>query len=165
MTTSSVPPSQDHHLLSTHFSVEEATFSRTAQKLGITNTATPAELETMRKAAIGLERVRALLGNLPISISSWLRGHALNLAVGGKESSQHRKGEAIDFNCFNFGSPLKICTLLAANADLIRFDQLILEPSWVHISFAVVSRKVPRKQVLTITPDGKAHPGLVYYKY
>lgn len=165
MTTPSVPPSQDHHFLSTHFTLEEATFSKTALRLGITNQPTPAELEVMRKAAIGMERVRALLGNKAISLSSWLRGYALNLAVGGKESSQHRKGEAIDFNCFSFGSPLKICQVIARNADLIRFDQLILEPSWVHISFAVVSRKVPRKQVLTITPDGKAHPGLVYYKY
>lgn len=150
--------------LSSHFTLAEALYSKTALKLGINNTASPAELEVMQKAAIGMERVRALLGNLPITVSSWLRCHALNLAVGSKESSQHRKGEAIDFNCFSFGSPLEICTLLAANADLIRFDQLILENGWVHISFAVVSRKHPRKQVLTITPDGKAHPGLVYYK-
>lgn len=164
MTTPSVH-THDPDLLSTHFSVEEATFSKTALRLGITNQPTPAELEVMRKAAIGMERVRALLGNKPISVSSWLRGHALNLAVGGKESSQHRKGEAIDFNCFSFGSPLQICKHLESHADLIRFDQLILEPGWVHISFAIISRKVPRKQVLTITPNGKAHPGLVYYKH
>lgn len=150
--------------LSEHFTLQEATFSRTAQRLGLKNDPAPHELETMMKAAIGMERVRALLGNKGIVINSWLRGHALNLAVGGSESSQHRKGEAIDFTCPAFGSPRKICTLIAEHADLIRFDQLILEPTWVHISFAIVSRTTPRKQVLTITPDGKVHKGLVHYK-
>lgn len=149
--------------LSEHFTLEEATFSRTAQRLGIKNEPAPHELETMKKVAIGMERVRAALDNYPISVSSWYRGHALNLAVGGKEHSQHRIGEAVDFNCFKFGSPKDVCERLVQYADLIRFDQLILEPSWVHISFAIVSKPQPRKQVLTITPNGKTHTGLVDY--
>lgn len=159
-------PSSNIHsssYLSSHFTIAEATYSKTALKLKIKNIPSPQELETMKKAAVGMERVRALLGNKSITVNSWFRNHALNLAIGSKESSQHRKGEAIDFVCFGFGAPLKICKLIEANADLIRFDQLILENGWVHISFAIVSRKVPRKQVLTITPDGKAHTGLVYY--
>jgi hypothetical protein len=149
--------------LSTNFTFDEAVYSRIGNKLHLSNVPSPAEFETMKKAAVGMERVRALLGNKVISVSSWYRGHAVNLAVGSKESSQHRIGEAIDFNCFSFGSPLEVCTLIAANADLIRFDQLILENGWIHISFAVISKPEPRKQVLTITPDGKAHAGLVYY--
>jgi hypothetical protein len=147
--------------LSEHFTLQEATYSRTAQRLGISNNPAPHEIETMKKAAVGMERVRALLGNLPITVNSWYRGHSLNLAIGGKETSQHRKGEAIDFVCFKYGSPEEICKLIAAHADLIRFDQLILEPGWVHISFAIVSRTTPRKQVLTITPSGKVLPGIV----
>ncbi len=149
--------------LSEHFTLEEATFSRTAQRLGIKNEPAPHELEVMMKVATGMERVRAALDNHPISVSSWYRGHALNLAVGGKEHSQHRIGEAVDFNCFKFGSPKDVCERLVQYADLIRFDQLILEPSWVHISFAIVSKPQPRKQVLTITPNGKTHTGLVDY--
>lgn len=150
--------------LSDHFSLSEATFSRTAAKRGISNSPDTAEIATMRKAAVGMEKVRALLGNKVISVSSWFRSQALNAAIGSNPTSQHTKGEAIDFNCFSFGSPREVCEAIAANADLIRFDQLILEPSWVHISFAIVSRKEPRKQVLTITPDGKVHLGLVHYK-
>ena len=149
--------------LSQNFTLDKALYSKTANKLGIINAPSPAELETMHKTAVGMERVRALLGNLPIRVTSWFRCHALNLAVGSKESSQHRKGEAVDFTCDKYGSPMEICTVIAANADLIRYDQLILENGWVHISFAIVSRAAPRKQVITITPDGKPHPGLLYY--
>ena len=150
--------------LSQHFTLGEALYSKTALRLGLKNIPSPAEIEVMEKAAIGMERVRALLGNRPIQVTSWYRGYELNLAVGSKESSQHRKGEAIDFLCFKFGTPFEICKYIAANADLIRFDQLILENGWVHISFAVVSRTEPRKEVLTITPDMKAHIGLLYYE-
>lgn len=155
--------SQDTRL-SEHFSIQEATFSRTAINKGIDNTPSSEELDVMRKSAVGMERVRALLGNKVISISSWFRSALLNAAIGSNPKSQHRKGEAIDFNCFSYGTPRKVCELIAAHADLIRFDQLILENGWIHISFAVVSRKVPRKQVLTITPDGKTHTGLVHYE-
>lgn len=149
--------------LSDNFTLHEATFSRTARKLKIDNTPTDAEIAVLHKAAIGMERVRALLG-FPVSVTSWFRSQALNKVIGSNPSSQHTKGEAIDFNCFRFGSPLEICKKIEEHADLIRFDQLILEDGWVHISFAVVSRKEPRKQVLTITPNGKTYPGLVHYK-
>lgn len=153
-----------HMKLSDHFPLAEALFSAKAAKKRVPNIPTDEQIDVMKKAAVGMERVRALLGNNPVSVSSWFRSPVVNKLVGGGTKSQHLKGEAIDFNCFGFGSPREICELLVAHMDLIRFDQLILENGWVHISFAVVSRKVPRKQVLTITPDGDTHVGLVHYK-
>ena len=55
--------------LSEHFSLEEATHSDTATRLGISNQPSPQQLENMKVAAAGMEKVRELLGK-PININS-----------------------------------------------------------------------------------------------
>lgn len=148
--------------LSDHFSYAEATISKTASKLGIVNIPSDEELTTLYKTAECMERVRELCGNKVVSVSSWYRSIKLNRAIGSKDSSQHTKGEAVDFNIFRFGTPRQVCERIATHKELINFDQLILENGWIHISFRFNVK--PRGQVLTITPDGKAHLGLIYYK-
>jgi len=91
----------------------------------------------MEKTAAHMERVRAALGNKSIHVNSFYRSPAVNAAVGSKSTSQHLLGEAVDFICPAFGTPVEICRKLIELHDLIRFDQLILEHSWVHISFTV----------------------------
>jgi hypothetical protein len=66
-----------------------------------------------------------------------LRGIKLNALVGGSRTSQHAKGEAVDFQCLGFGDPKAICLELMANKKTLGYDQLILEPTWVHISFTL----------------------------
>lgn len=149
--------------LSDHFTFREATFSRKAQKLGIENLPDELQLQAMFNTARNMERVRALCGNNVISVSSWLRSEAVNEAIKGSKKSQHMQGEAVDFNIFSFGTPREICEHIVAHKELIRFDQLILENGWVHISFESDPLKKQRGQVLTITPDGKSHSGLVHY--
>lgn len=146
-------------MLSNNFSLAEAIASETAERNGIDNTPPTDILVVMNKTAIGMERVRAMLGNKSIHTNSWYRCHDLNLAVGSKDTSQHPKGEAVDFICPLYGSPLDICKLLIANQSLIRFDQLILEHTWVHISFAIVNGN-PRNQVLSLLSSGHYAPGL-----
>lgn len=150
--------------LSDHFTLAEAVFSRTASKRNIDNTPSAEQITVLIKTATYMEKVRALLGNNVISVSSWFRVPTLSVAIGSSIHSQHTKAEAVDFMCYSFGSSRAICERIIAHADLIKYDQLILENGWVHISFAIVSRKIPRGQVLTITPDGKTHLGLVHYK-
>lgn len=149
--------------LSEHFTIAEAIFSRKAAKYGISNIPTPEQLEVMRKTATQMEKVRALAGNKVVSVSSWFRSVEVNKLVGGSSTSQHLTGEAVDFNIFSYGSPRSVCELIVAHKELIRFDQLILEPSWIHISFLSDRRRTPRYDVRTKTPDGKYHPGLIYY--
>lgn len=48
-------------------------------------------------------------------------------------TSDHRKGDAIDFSCPQFGSPFSVAQ--AIQASDIKYDQLIQEGTWVHISF------------------------------
>lgn len=146
-------------MLSDHFSLAEAVASETAERIGTVNTPDSHTLETMYKSALGMERVRAVVGNRSIHINSWFRCLILNRALLSKDSSQHILGEAVDFICPIFGDPLAVCRTLISHSDLIRFDQLILEHSWVHISFAISSGK-PRNQVLSLLQSGGYANGL-----
>jgi len=128
--------------LSPHFSLSELTASQTAIRRGIDNTPPPDVVETLKRTALGLEGVRSVLGS-PVIISSGYRSPALNRAIGGAGRSQHTLGEAADFICPGYGSPLEVCRAIVKAG--IGFDQLIHEGTWVHISFT----QKPRGQVLT----------------
>lgn len=145
--------------LSDHFTLEEAVLSQTAERQKISNVPSAAIVAVMIATAKSLERVRALLG-VPISISSWYRSSALNFAVGGVPSSQHLKGEAVDFIAYGYGTPADICKQLIRYPELISFDQLILEHTWVHISFSSVPSIPNRKQVLSLLSSGHYANGL-----
>jgi hypothetical protein len=56
----------------------------------------------------------------------------LNKAVGSKNTSQHLKGQAIDFICPKFGTPKDI--FLALKKNNIVVDQCLLENTWIHLS-------------------------------
>ena len=139
--------------LSEHFTLEELTFSATAQRKQIDNKPPAEVLENMKRLAAGLEEVRAVLGNNPMRINSGYRSPKLNRAVGGARLSAHMAGYAADFVCPDFGSPLKIVKALAATG--IQFDKLIQEGTWVHISFAPEARR----QLLTahFGPNGTSY--------
>lgn len=128
--------------LSPHFTLEEATFSETATRRGIDNTPTEIVKANMVNAAEQMERVRSLLG-CPVTISSWFRCLLLNRAIGSSDTSDHRNGWAIDFIAPKFGTPKEVCKKIAASS--IKFDQLIFEGTWVHISFGPKMRQ----QILT----------------
>lgn len=144
--------------LSQNFTLDEAIASDTAARKGIDNTPSQEIIDVMSKAATRLEDVRYLLCRA-IHINSWYRCLELNRLLGSKDSSQHIKGEAIDFISPTFGTPLQICKLIVANKALINFDQLILEHTWVHISFAILN-SAPRGQVLSLLSNGHYANGL-----
>jgi putative chitinase len=144
--------------LSDHFSLEEATHSDTATRLGISNQPNAQQLENMKVAAIGMEKVRELLAS-PINVNSWIRLPEVNVAVGGSKVSSHMDGWAIDFTCKGFGTPLQVCK--AIEKSNIKFDQMIHEfgdKGWTHISFAPEMRQ----QKLTIfRPQNKYAIGIL----
>lgn len=118
--------------LSPNFWLSELTASQTAERLGLPNQPDTFALSNLHKTAALLERVRTLLGNRPILVSSGFRGPELNRAIGGAANSDHMRGEAADFRCPAHGAPLEICRAIAQSD--IKFGQLIWEGSWVHIS-------------------------------
>lgn len=123
--------------------------------------------ENIVKTATKLEKVRAILGNHPLIVSSWYRSPALNAAVGGARNSDHMLGAAVDFIAPKFGTPLEVCKKIIENKELIRFKQLILEHTWVHISWEMIPNGNAKLEVLSLlsgggyargltSPDGKA---------
>lgn len=142
--------------LSEHFTLEEATYSETAVRMGIPNMPSTLQLENMKHAAAQLEKIRALLGK-PMHINSWLRLPDVNVAVGGSKISSHMDGWAIDFTCAGFGNPLAVCKAIAASG--IKFDQMIHEfARWTHISFAPEMRG---QQLTIFRPQNSYLPGLL----
>lgn len=119
--------------LSPHFTLAEATFSQAAIRHGLNNDPSPEVLANMRQAALGLEQVRDLVG-VPIHITSWLRVLAVNRLIPSDDTSDHVNGWAIDCIAPQYGDPLKLCR--AVRNSTIKFDQMIFEGNWMHISFS-----------------------------
>lgn len=136
--------------LSPHFTLGEFTRSDTAQRLGLDNTPSTTHLANLYLLANTLERVRKVLGNNPILISSGYRSYEVNRAVGGVPNSNHTLGLAADFTCPGYGDVYSVC--VAIHKSGIPFDQLIFEQGrnshWVH--FAIGDRM--RDEVLSWSP-------------
>ena len=138
--------------LTAHFLIEDVTNSFTGTRKGIDNTL-PLELEgNVLRAAQGMEEIRSVLGDNPVTIHSWYRCADLNAAVGGVGHSAHMEGFAVDFVCPAFGQPVDI--VKAVIASNVRYDKIIQEGNWVHVSFDPQLRM----QVMTahFDSDGKA---------
>ena len=79
-----------------------------------------------------LQPIREKIGK-PIIISSGYRCERVNKLVGGKDNSQHRKGQAADFIVKGLSVQNTIQFIMKSG---IEYDQLINEyDKWVHISF------------------------------
>lgn len=90
--------------LSDHFTLEELTRTDT----GIPNVPTPRQVDRLRHLAACLEKIKAkALNGLPVIVSSGFRSEAVNRAVGGSPTSDHRNGDAADIKCPKFGTPCK----------------------------------------------------------
>ncbi len=119
-------------MLSEHFSLDEFTASQEATRHSINNTPSEKVVENIRMLAALLEQVRELLGGHSIHISSGYRSLMLNRHIGSSDTSAHIRGWAADFTCPSFGTPIAVSKKIAESN--LKFDQLIFEGTWVHIS-------------------------------
>ena len=126
--------------LSANFSMQEFTRSDTAKRRGIDNNPSLEHAE----AALELfehivQPIREHFGT-SIFLSSGYRSHALNKAIGGSQTSQHSKGEAVDIDMDDRKGPENEDVFHYIRENL-PFDQLIWEfgdskrPDWVHVSY------------------------------
>jgi len=137
--------------LTTHFTLDELTFSQRAAREGIDNTPDDRSLRNLERTAEFLEQIRALLGGVPIIVSSGYRCQVVNHLEGGSDASAHMRGLAADFVAPKFGSPLQVCREIVRAG--LHFDQLIHEfGRWTHIGLSETS---PRRQLLTICSKAK----------
>lgn len=145
--------------ISDHFSWYEVEHSDTAERLGIDNSLPTETAWIAAKTAVQMEKIRALLG-VPLKVNSWYRGPVLQQQPAFINStSQHPKGEAVDFVAPGFGTPLDICHKIIASG-IIKYDQLILEHTWVHFSFNSTPGATQRMQVLSLLANKKYASGL-----
>ena len=147
--------------LSDHFTLEEMCKSATAVRQGIDNLPaqdTPdgqAIIEALTQVCLNiLEPVRTHFG-IPFSPSSGYRCLELNRALKSKDTPQHVKGQAVDFELPGIAN-FDLAEWIRENQT---FDQLILEfytpgepnSGWVHCSFIEDDN---RGSVLTIGKQG-----------
>ena len=86
-----------------------------------------------------------LCSNLHFSITSAKRSIAENKAAGGVSNSQHLVGEAIDMKPYGSTTYSRLLEHIHDYSDNVHtFDQLILYPTFIHISFG----KRDRRQVI-----------------
>ena len=158
-------------LLSPHFCLDEFTKSSTAIKHGIQNVPPQEAVENLRRlCANALEPLREELG-LPVVITSGFRTKALNdLLAHSSERSQHMQGQAADF--YVGEGPVSSSKIqgssvqsdsrrellikafrLIITSEQIDYDQLILYPSFIHVSY--VSRERNRRTILLGMRNGK----------
>lgn len=137
--------------LSKNLTLREAITSQTAERLGLNNMPSNSTINVMILTAEKVfQPVRDHFGK-PIRVSSFYRSPAVNAAVGGSKTSQHRTGEAIDMQGTNGLRNSEIFEYIRKNLE---FDQLIWEygttkePAWVHVSYT--AKRKNRKQVFAI---------------
>jgi hypothetical protein len=140
------------HKLSEHFTLEELVFSQTASRRGIDNEP-PAEIVVnLRRLAVVLEEVRALL-DAPVLVSSGYRSVALNRAVGGAKNSAHVRGLAVDFTAPVAGTVLQVARRVAGSR--IAYQQVIHEyGAWVHLGLAPEGSSAGREQLSIFAGTG-----------
>ena len=125
--------------LSTNITLEMLTRSQTATRKGIEEQFNPSPEIIERLKDLSVNVIERLLVIFPdLFISSGYRSPELNTIIGGANSSQHTKGEAVDLGITKTSNISIARALLSAK---IPFDQMIVEfgtfekPQWIHISY------------------------------
>ena len=162
---------KDNTVLTPHFKLREFTESATAKKHGIDNRPTPEVVENLQRLCTHtLEPLREKLG-LPIIITSGYRTKELNdIIVHASRKSQHMSGQAADFYAVQSskfkvqgdeGSKLNVqgsrelliqAFRLIITEPEIDFDQLIIYPTFIHVSY--VSKEKNRHQLTRASSNG-----------
>ena len=107
------------------------------------------------------ENVKALVENVldplrekygkPIQVNSGYRCPNHNMAVGGATQSQHKNGEAADVAPMS-GDASELERLVEIIKQNGKFDQLIIDPTFVHVSWKKFGPN--RKQVWRKVSNG-----------
>jgi len=153
--------------ISEHISYKEATYSHTAESLGIDNTPTIDQLSNMILVANKVFEPMRVHFDVPIYITSFFRSKKLNKKIKGSTTSDHMKGRAIDVDAHKYGKIRNKHIFDYIRQNLI-FDQLIAENvvedewsdiAWVHFSYRATGNR--NEALLSEVYKGKR----IYYEY
>lgn len=138
--------------ISKNFTIEEVQNSSYAREHELDNVLPSVYyMNAIRLARNILEPIRARYG--AFSPLSWYRSQKVNEGVGGSKTSDHMTACAADIRIKGV-SNLELAEWIRDNLE---FKQLILEPTWCHVSWVLGHSN---KEVLT-NIDGKYVPGLI----
>lgn len=140
--------------LSPNFSLAELTVSTTAERLRLQNIPGPAELRELgRLASTVLEPLRTRFG--PLRITSGFRSGAVNEAVGGSSTSEHRNGRAVDLVPVQ-GSALAMFEAMRAEGwvDRLDLDQVIYYRKRGHVHIGIRPPGTPGRRQAWIDEEG-----------
>lgn len=117
--------------------------SDTAERRGIENV--PGDVEIACMEALIRYVVNPIMDKYPYArITSGFRCPQLNRIVGGVDNSQHVRGQAVDMAIWIPGKTIQksVMEVYRFIVDNLRFDQLIVYPTFVHISFVVFGNRM-----------------------
>ena len=129
-------------MISKHITYEEATRTNS----GLENTPSETHLAAMAYLAENVFEPLRNHFNKPIAVTSFFRSNAVNKAIGGANSSQHTRGQAMDIDGHVLGG-VSNSEIFHFIKDNLQFDQLIWEngndkePDWVHVSLKHIGNR------------------------
>ena len=146
--------------LTANFSLDELIKSQVAERKGINNNPSPAQIENLKALAVNiLQPIRSQFDK-PLIISSGFRCAQLCLEIGSSINSEHcadNKSAAADFEIPGIDNK-ELAEWIKSNLE---YNQLILEfyrdgePSsgWVHCSYSTDLNK--KQSLIAYRQDGK----------
>jgi len=134
--------------LSPNFTLEELTHTDHRE---FSNEPNDIETANLMRLAVFLEQVKTLLDGKPIMVNSAFRSKQVNDAVGSKDSSAHRFGNACDIRVPSLTPDEVVKLVITSN---LQYDQVIREfDRWTHIAIPKEGEN-PRRQALIIDKQG-----------
>ena len=122
---------------------EDLCYSATAERMHIENV--PDESSLVNLKALIEYIVQPIMEEFPSAmITSGYRCKELNREIGGVKNSQHLKGQAVDLVIVMQGKTIKESTLELYEfiAACLSFDQLIIYPTFIHVSYRAINRRL-----------------------
>lgn len=152
----------DWSKLSEFYTWDQVSASQTAAANNINNTVPQfARQNAQMLAQLTLDMITFFLRVIDptalLTIQSWYRSPDLNTAVGGSESSDHMDGAAADIN-YSGGNDQILRQIYLA---YIPFDQLIIYPNYIHISYDPTKTSSEQKREV-LRKEGNGYTNLGY---
>jgi len=117
-----------------NFRYREFVRSDTATRLGIDNTPNESQWQCIEKVASNImQPVREHFGRM--KITSGFRSVDLCLAIGSKSTSNHTKGQAVDFEPFGNIKLFDILEWICYNLEYRELIGEFLPGGWIHVAY------------------------------
>ena len=133
------------------------TQSQTALRNNLNNTPDEKQIENLQNLCEKILQPLREHYNLPIKVTSGFRSEELATMIGSKSTSQHCKGEAVDFEIPGVDNK-EVATKIK---NEFTFDQLILEyyndtdinSGWIHVSLKNTTFENDNRQMALIKDE------------